>query len=152
MKFRVICLICVVLFGCIKEYTTHSKAFWENKSSHHIVVTGYHGGVILKDKIDLAPGENFKVGYGTQRGKDYDGFGFEYFNNADSLIVTFDNTYKVVHYFINPPNQSPKSYLFTSNRNLGYYLSYKKESNQDKRVTSTVYTYEFTEADYQFAL
>ena len=152
MKLNLICLICIILSGCIKEYTTHSKAFWENSTSHHIVVTGYRNGGIMQDKIDLNPGENFQVGFGTQRGEDYEGFGFEYFNDADSLIVTYDNTYKVVHYFINPSTQSLKSYLITSNRNLGSYLSYKKESTQEKRVTNTVYTYEFTESDYQFAL
>ena len=106
----------------------------------------------MPEFVDLGPGENFKIGSGSQRGKDYPGFGFDYFVGADSLVVTFDNTYKAVHYFIDTSTPSAKSYLFTSTRNLGNSRSYKKESTQDESTTVTVYTYEFIEEDYQFAL
>ena len=153
MKVIVSCWIICLFCGCIKETGTQYQAFWKNATSHNIKIVGYTRGVIQPSHIvELDSGEEFRVAYGQMRGiVDY-GFEFDEFSTVDSLVVTFDQQYKVVHYLHTPASPAPKSYLFTSLRNLLHAKSYSYKSTEIEHGISTEWRYEFTEADYQFAL
>ena len=154
MKTIILIIICGLLISCIKqEESTHYKAIIKNPTLHTIRLEGYSSGMILPgDTILLGAGQEIKIADGSSRGKNTSGFTPNYFRNADSIIITFDHQYKVVHYIDSPLIQAPKSYLYTSTRNIVNYKSYKKVSTEEKHGVFNDFTYVFTEEDYQYAL
>ena len=153
MKVIVSCLIIYLFSGCIKETGTQFQAFWKNSTTHNIRVVGYTKGIIQpNDVVDLGPGVVVRVAVGQMRGIfDYIFF-FDEFSGVDSVIVTFDQQYKVVHYVNTPAFPVQKSYTYSSPRNILNAASYSFKSTDLEHGISTEWRYEFTEADYQFAL
>ncbi len=143
----------MIMFGsCIKEKTTHYKAYLKNPTNHRIVIKGYKGGVpVPNEVIELGGSEEIKYADGWLRGEEMPMFFADYFKNVDSVVVTFDNQYNVTHYTINPALQSPKSYSPTNPRNILNYKNFVVSYVTDG-LTYKIFTYTFTEADYQFAL
>jgi hypothetical protein len=153
MRVGILFFVIVFLSSCYKEDTTHSEGFVTNSSGHQIRIIGFTHGLTLRgDTLDLNIGEKKKLGSNTQRGKNAIGFGSNYFSTVDSVIVTFDNQYQVVHYVNAMTILSPRGYLFSSDRNFLNPKSYYREFTEKKHTTYNIYTYNFTAADYQFAL
>jgi len=151
MKYFSAILFLFLLQRCIKEPISTSDAFLKNTTSHYMTLRGYYqGGTNNAERLELGPGEEIKYGDGFARGKNVEGFDPFYFVNADSIVVTFDNKYPVTHYiYAKPPVVQPqKSYLYSSLRNLGNYKSYEVEKDGSSYF---LYTYKFTEQDFQFA-
>jgi hypothetical protein len=152
MKLSIaVLLITFFISSCIKEKSTYSTTIAVNSTNHYILITPFANGVISnKDSFSLDPNvskniyESYYRGIGS--GVTY-GYDIPY---TDSIIVTFDNRYKMVHYnHILPTMLNTKHYLFLSKRNLYNDSSYNRvllsetSSNKDWR-----FTYTFTEQDY----
>lgn len=145
-------ILLLPLGGCIREKTTHYKAFLKNTTNHHIMMKGYKGGVpVPNDVIELGGSEETKYADGWLRGEDMPLFFADYFKDVDSIVVTFDNQFKVTHYSVNPPLPSPKSYGPTDPRNILNYKNFSVSYVTDG-ITYKFFTFSFTESDYQFAL
>ena len=78
------------------------------------------------------------------------GFTSKYFGSSDdSIIVVYDDLYKITHYANTPSQLAPKYYLFSSLRNIGNSLSYRFVSTPISRHNNNnAHYYDFTEQDY----
>ena len=152
MKFFLRIIIIVFLFGCSKEDTTNYYAYFKNSTAHNIIILPFKSGTVNQtDTIKLFPQQQIKFAGGVHRGLvSVPGFSSQHFGGPeDSIIVTFDNTYKISHYSNTPLQKATKYYLFVSLRNIGNPLSYRFESKSlSKHMRENNHYYEFTEQDY----
>jgi len=140
-----------ILMSCNKEKSTFYQAYAKNSSSHQLKIVPYFSGVAYNNRIVfLAPGDSTLFGNGVYYGKVGNaGFDSKYISGSDSIVVTFDNTYSISHYFITPASFSPKYYLYSSLRNLGNYLSWDYSFNDPSKYRrEAFYLYRFTDQDY----
>ena len=148
--------LCLFLFSsCIKEKTTSYFTLLKNPTSHKIIIKSYSSGTVDNNHIiSLMPNSEFQIANGFDRGIIGNaGFNSPYFENKDSVRVTFDNLYTITHYFKLPVNFETKYYLYGSNRNLGNYLSYNYSFNDISNYKrDNRYNYIFLEQDYLDAL
>ena len=145
-------LILVLLTGCSKEQSTNYYAYLKNNTTHTIVISPYSKGQLVSNNIiNLLPSTNFQVANGTFRGLvGNGGFFSKYYDNSDSVRVTFDNSYTITHYNFNNPNPlNSKYYLNTSLRNIINFKSYAfvSKSLSRNRIENN-YNFEFIEQDY----
>ena len=139
------------LISCIKEKTTSFTATLRNTTSHQIIIKPYSfGNIVSNNIISLLPNTEFQLAKGFDRGINGNaGFSSMYFENADSLKVTFDNLYSITHYFKTPATYNNKYYSYSSLRNLGNYLSFNFNSiDISSYKRENTYTYTFVEQDY----
>lgn len=110
-------------------------------------------GTVRQDVyFTLAPGSSKKIADGYMRGKAAlgTGFGSAYLIGSDSVVIVFDNIYKVTHYGskLSTP-LAEKHYLYDSHRNILQKNSYyAKQESENKNSVRYSYTYTFTEQDY----
>ena len=146
------CVVCITISSCIKEQQTDYIATLVNKSNHSVKILFYKQGIVQPtDTIKLNFNDRKIIADGFMRGLNTgSGFISSYFGSADdSIVVVFDNIYKITHYANLPVNRNPKYYLFTSLRNLGSSNSYIFTSVKvSKNRLYNTHTYEFTEQDY----
>lgn len=151
LMFAIVCLI----FSCTKEDRTRYTATLKNNTTHKIIVLPYKSGVVFaSDTIKLLPNAEFQIASGTQWGlSTVPGFSSKYAGGPDdSMIVVFDNLYKVSHYANTPANLSAKYLLFNSTRNILNPASYIFETIKVSRhLRSNSHRYEFVEQDYLYA-
>lgn len=144
----------VVLTSCIKEKYTTIQSFLINNTIYTIKILPYKSGAVdVGDTIKILPNQSFKFGYNHSRGLTGQGIMYSDYWDSDSMLVFFNDSFKVVHYFGETPTNPPAKYLpKTSNRNLFNYLSFGYEQ-EDKSKYSRIntYTYRFEESDYEFA-
>ncbi len=127
-----------------------------NTTQHSINILYYKGGIVYpNDIIKLVPNQQFEFAYGSHRGNVTGrGFSSNYFGeNDDSVVVIFDNLYKVVHYVNSPLRFASKYYLYSSNRNILNVLSYRFISTAtSSKSHKNDHFYDFIEQDYLYAL
>jgi hypothetical protein len=144
-----------LLQGCRKDNITLFSAFLKNTTAHSIKILFYKNGFVSSsDTIKLLTNQEIRIAYGVHRGLlKNPGFYSEYFGSGnDSIVVIFDNLYKVSHYGVLPANLSNRYYEFVSLRHLGNPKSYQFNSTQTaKNKLENVHRYEFVEADYNYA-
>jgi hypothetical protein len=139
------------IIGCQKEKSTFYQAYIKNATSHQVKIVPFFSGTTNSNKIILlAAGDSVLVGHGVDWGKvDHAGFNSEYFSGSDSIVVSFDNSYSISHYFNTPSLFSTKYYLYSSLRNLGNYLSWLYSFHDESKYSRRAfYLYRFTEQDY----
>lgn len=155
MKLFLSALVTFSLYGCIKEKMTEFTAELYNATSHDIMILPYKGGVVNPtDTILLGSNQTFEIAHGTERGiKTTPGFYSTYFGSPDdSIVVVFDDAYKVTHYANTPSSLAPKYYLSSSNRNIVNPQSYLFETHEVSRYRQwNHHKYFFAEEDYVFA-
>lgn len=138
--------------GCIKEKVTHYTASLKNNTSSKILILPYKNGVVnSSDSIVLFSNSVKEIANGFFRGDvNTPSFSSSYFGGInDSILIVFDNTYYVTHYFNNPTNLSKNYYLSSSLRNVANPKSYQFERLKGKNDDYTnVHQYNFTEQDY----
>jgi len=138
--------------GCIKEYNSVYTATLINTTSHSIKILFYKGGAVLPtDTIALVQNQQFEFANGSQRGNlTNPGFSSKYFGNSnDSIVVIFDNLYKITHYGFTPLHLAPKYYLYVSPRNIGNPNSYRFVSTPiSSHGNKNDHYYDFKEQDY----
>jgi hypothetical protein len=104
------------------------------------------------DIISMPPLTHFRLAIGAQKGpSSQPGFFSEHFGGLeDSIVVIFDDKYKVSHYANTPIDTAKKYYLFSSLRNIGNPLSYEFYTTKLKHSKSVenTHVYKFTEQDY----
>jgi hypothetical protein len=150
MKIYLVMLF-VIFTGCTKEQITSYSAYLSNNTTHNIVIRPYFKGIVPNNKIvSIAANDSFQIANGTDRGiVNNAGFNSDYLSGSDSITVTFDNLYKITHYFTQPDFLAPKYYLVTSNRNIynkdNYSYTYK-DPTKNRRESS--YLYKFVEQDF----
>jgi hypothetical protein len=111
----------------------------------------YFNGVIQSSLNKTLNFQNeFIIANGFYRGiVGHVGFSSALLLNADSIIVVFDDIYRITHYVLTPIQKSNKFYLYTDKRNLFNYISYQYSYTDLKKYKrSSLYNYEFTEQDY----
>lgn len=150
MKIYLIVFI-FILIGCTKEQITTYTAYLSNKSNHSIVIRPYFNGIVPTEKIiSLALNDSFQIANGSDRGiVNNAGFNSNFLSGSDSIVVTFDNQYKITHYFNQPVNLASKYYLINSNRNLynkDNYLYTYQDASKNRRESN--YLYKFIQQDY----
>jgi hypothetical protein len=138
--------------GCTKDYNSQYTATFVNSTSHTIKILFYKGGVVLTtDTIKLVQNQQFEFANGSRRGKlTKPGFSSNYFGNSnDSIVVIFDNMYKITHYGFTPLQLAPKHYLFENLRNIGNPNSYRFVSTPiSSHGNKNDHYYDFKEQDY----
>lgn len=147
-------LLGVCFLSCRKESVTFYYAFLKNKTAHQIQLKSYSKGtVVAASVITLSPDQEMKISDdGFFRGIALNsGFGSNYII-GDSLIVTFDGTHSITHYFVSPTSFARKYYLNSSARNLGNKYSYTLIGEDSKHERKNSYYYDFIEQDYLDAL
>jgi len=114
MKKSFVTFILFLSLGCVIERSTRTEAALRNASTHYITMQGYRFGVATNgDRLELGPGEEIEFGDNQARGKNVDGFSSSHLGDADSVVVTFDQLYKVTHYVhVAPPVQILKFFSF----------------------------------------
>jgi hypothetical protein len=122
-----------------------------NDTKHLLKLEPYLGGKLIVSNITiLNPDTTIQIASGGQRGVGVGKSGF-YSEKviADSIIVTFDNLFSIVHYTTEPFHKSLKYYLYSTVRNISNMESYTfKEINESSNIQSEYYNYTFTEQDY----
>ncbi len=152
-KYLPFLTLIIILSSCIKENSTNTYATLVNSTSHKISIWFYKSGKLTdKDSLVISPNSQFQFGQSFERGlSNGPGFGSDYFGSAnDSMIVVFDNNYKIAHYYSSTPQLlRSKHYLYTSIRNIGNVYSYVlKNEHTSKHQWNNYHTYTFTEQDY----
>lgn len=143
----------VILSSCNKDRITISSSLVVNQSGHAITVNAYREGVIQPQlSATLNTGETREIYRDLEKGSSQ-GAGYPVFAPfADSIVVTFDNTYSIAHYKISPIGNRPKFYPFTSARNLYNGLAWSKTQSQDENDRKKFeFRFTFTETDYNDA-
>lgn len=148
-------VITFLLQSCKKDELTQAKAYIKNTTTHSIKILFYKSGLVsANDTIKLTTNQEIEIANGPLRGLiKAPAFNSNYFGSSnDSMVVIFDNLYRVTHYGTLPINLTSKYYDFASLRHIGNPKSYIFTSTQ---VASTklenVHRYEFVEADYNYA-
>ena len=111
----------------------------------------YKGGIVYPtDTIKLTYNQPFEIANGFDRGKSSQpGFSSKYAGGPnDSVVVVFDNIYKVSHYANTPITLASKYYLNVSLRNIVNPKSYRFESTEEKNGNVNKHFYDFVEQDY----
>ncbi len=152
MKLKYFFIIIVLFTGCRKEQQTNYTADIKNSTQHFILILPFKGGIVYPpDTIKLSAGQQFQIADGFYRGLITEPLFFtKYFGGPnDSIVIVFDNLYKVSHY-ANPPQQKArKYYLFESLRHIANAFSYKFESTTtSKNHRNNTHLYVFTQEDY----
>lgn len=152
MKYTITFLVVLFLNSCVKDYNSSYTATFINKTGHQISILFYKGGIVSQtDTIKLSSQQQFQFANGSQRGTiNSPGFSSKYFGSGDdSIIVVFDNLYKVSHYGNTPLLKARKYYLFDSLRNILNPKSYRFVSTPNsKNSYQNDHYYEFIEQDY----
>jgi hypothetical protein len=152
MKYLVYSLIIsLFLLSCSKEKSTQYIATLTNTTTHKITILFYKGGIVFPtDTIKLFTNQPYEIANGFDRGRSSTpGFSSKYFGGPnDSIVVVFDNIYKVSHYADAPVNLARKYYLFSSLRNIGNPKSYRFELTEEKNGNVKKHFYDFIEQDY----
>lgn len=149
-----ISLFLVLFASCIRESETTYIAYISNETPYKINILPHKGGYVYpKDVINIEPYQTVEIASGFMRGiNGQGGFSSAQLGNADSVTVSFDGQYQVLHYSIQPDSPAAKHLPYTSTRNIGNYKSYLYEyKDLNKHARTQKYTYVFTEADYDFA-
>lgn len=153
MKYciRISHLLMSIFSGCITEPNTNFKATLKNDSGSKILLTPYlKGSPALDKEVYIFVNESLEIANGSDRGKvNHAGFDSQYLTGMDSLVVIFNDSFKITHYRINPETPSANHYLNEDFRNLFNYLNYEysiDDRSRGKRVA--YYNYVFTEQDY----
>lgn len=159
-NMRVIKLVMIFAFplmflSCIKEDKTLSHAFIYNGSNVGIQITLFSSGVpMLNYQLDIEPNDSLVVstdsyiGKGKMQGA---GFNNKYFELADSLIVIFDDSFKVTHYRDTPLVFANKYYLPSNPLCIMNIGNWEYSFDETKHSITNYFTYTFTEADYEYA-
>jgi len=111
------------------------------------------GVMNVNNIMTLSPNSTLKIADYNVMGMQNDGgFHSDLTAGADSIIIVFDATYRVTHYYTSPVNFANNYYTFDSNRNIRNISSfiYKTEDTSESSRQNT-YTYTFTEEDYLYA-
>ena len=152
MKIRIIFFFSLILSSCIKDKYTNFTGDLQNKTMHKIKIYPYKNGVVQeKDTITLLKNSVFNIAKGTLMGiVESPGFESDYFGGPnDSVIVIFDDIYRITHYANNPNFFSDRHYLFTSTRNILNPKSYEFiRIKGEKNVFTNMHVYTFSEQDY----
>jgi hypothetical protein len=152
-KIFLLVFLLTIYTGCIKEYMTFYTVYLVNPTQHQITLLCYKNGMVMQgDSIRMPPLTHFLFGSGAEKGANpHPGFSSEHFGGQDdSIVVIFDDKYRISHYGNIPPDTASKFYLYSSVRNLGNISSYEfytKERRRSKSVDNT-HVYKFTEQDY----
>lgn len=150
-RFLLLISICVIS-GCVKEDTTFSYATIYNHSGVSVNVTLFSSGMPLNDYlIRLAPGDSIEVSTNKYMGKGKSndpGFNNAYFSISDSVIVTFNDSFTIMHYRDTPLVTAAEYYLPSHSRCLLNIKNWVHSSEETKHVATSRYQYTFTEQDY----
>lgn len=141
------------LLSCNKEKQTNFQVTLTNKTNQLIKVYFYNSGLtIATDSINLLSNIPFLFADGYFRGIVTIPQFIPKYSASDSIVVVFNNFYRVNHNSGNIANTSTKFYPRFSTRNVRNPASYIFTSKvTTKNSLFNEHFYEFTEADYQFA-
>jgi hypothetical protein len=156
MKYIIAFILTItILSSCKKDEFTQAIAYLKNTTNHNIKILFYKNGIVAStDTIKLGMNQEVEIANGPLRGLvRVPGFSTKYaIGSDDSVVVVFDNIYKVSHYVNLPANLFSKYYQYNSLRNIGNAKSYIFTSTQVASTKLTnVHRYEFVEADYNYA-
>lgn len=159
--FSLIFILEILFSGCIKEYYTLNKAILINNTSHQLTIIPFKviGIEPPSDTLYLLPNDSITILNGTSRGEksgvDWEGIFGSFKQVGDSVIVVFDNSFSVTHYYQIPPDslfRSKKYYLYISDRNILNFDNFKLNQKKIKRhLYENILWFQFTEADYDYA-
>lgn len=109
---------------------------------------------LLYGYFKIAPSEKVEIANGVDRGADNkeSGFTSNYFGSSDdSVVVVFNDSFRVTHYANTPSNLSLKHHLNSSSRDIYIPSSYQFSRSGTKGIYTNHHDYYFTEDDYNFA-
>lgn len=147
-------IIFIFLFAsCSKEKATISETIFRNKTGHEIEVTIYEddGAPDTVNSFSLSASD-VKKALSIRGGGIGEGVTFGQLIGGDSIVVTFDGMYSIVHYRPSPVGSNPKNYPFESNRNIFNRNSYEQKLKTNRKLLREWdFIYTFTEQDYMDA-
>lgn len=150
MKY-ILLIVLLTMLSCKKDSVTLSNTIFNNTTSHQISVVCYKNGAVYQESsFNLNPNESKSVFTLNNRGIG-NGLSFgEYYRTVDSIVVIFDNIYKIAHYKPNLIGTNFKKYLFSSTRNIFNDSNYIRNIIKDEKYRREWdFKYSFVEQDYQ---
>jgi hypothetical protein len=135
--------LAVIITSCCKGSFSTSTSIVNNTKFSITFIPYYNGELLKSSRNDLKSGEKINSGFPCLT--DYC-----YFNGqkVDSLIVSFDDKYKVSHYSLYD-SISTKGIIYKSKRNLFNVNSFNIERTKVTKCSElTSFIYTFTEQDY----
>lgn len=109
-------------------------------------LNGYSISLMPSDSVQIS--QNIYMGLGKMNSP---GFNNMYFAYADSMIITFDDSFVVTHYRDRPLAFSDKHYLLQDTRNLINIANWQQAFDESKWQLTVYYSYTFAEQDYEYA-
>ena len=149
-----LCAYAVIgVMGCIKEYVSTMESFLINNTAHQIEVVPYYGGIAnMSARVQLSPGQRLSVAREGVRGRSLAATYAMGLQSFDSVVVIYDNLYRVTHRSFRDSTACTKCITFSSNRNISSESSYLKTiTKEHRKYLRGYFEYSFTEDDYNFA-
>lgn len=139
--------------SCIKESQTQTYGYLYNSTNHKIYLSAFKNGSINNGiYLILKPSEIVKIADNNEKGLKNGGGFTALWSTTDSIQIVFDSNLVTSHYIITPFSCTERYYLYSSERNLYNYHSYKYMTEDlSENSRKNTYTYTFTEDDYLYA-
>ena len=146
------CLLFMI--SCKKEEVGQTKSFIKNSTSHSIKLMPYNGGIFDSTNIKtITSNTTIEMYSANVRGKTVEPCFGTLLQPYDSVVIVYDNLYKIPHIKFNGISNAPKKVLFTSSRNISNAANWtKKITNETKYSLEGNFEFTFIEQDYIDAL
>lgn len=146
--------IAILMSSCIKDYMSHTYVKMKNNTVHKIELKPYIGGEIdLNKAFTLNPNSEKIIESQSEWGKVKIPFAFgEYFVYIDSVVVVWNDEYKVVYLGDDYLTDSKKINYNDSLSNFFLLNSYEEvlvENHKEYSIWDL--NFHFTESDYEYA-
>lgn len=151
---RLIITALVILYASacsVKEEVSSTSVILFNNTEHQISITSFRNGVANNSSLIHLPNYgNYTIESGSSLGKTKGPvYFFDYFQNVDSVVVMWDNTYPITHMISDSFISTDKYIPFGNSRNLGNGNAYTNELTEETKYTiAWTVKYTFTEQDY----
>lgn len=126
MKYYLVLLLVFMIFGCIKDEKSTTNVSIVNATQHKVVLIPYTNGFIDSSKYKvLQSNEILSIETNNQKGKTKIPVVFwNYFKNLDSLVVIWDDIYRMTHMLSDTFTSSSNHLQGYESRNIGLSTSY----------------------------
>lgn len=154
MKNLIFFSFLLFIMSCKKEEVGQTKSFIKNSTSHSIKLLPYNSGILDNTNIKtITPNSIIEVYSANVRGKTIEPCYGTLLQPYDSVVVIYDNLYKIPHIKFNSTFNGLKKVVFSSSRSISNASNWKKTiTNETKYSIEGNFEFTFIEQDYIDAL
>ena len=138
------------IMSCKKEEVGQTISYIKNSTSHTIKLLPYNTSVLDNSNVKvISANSTLEVYSANVRGKTIDPCFGTLLQPYDSVLVVYDDTYKIPHIKFNLTYVGSKKVLFNSNRSISNASNWTKTiTNETKYSIEGNFNYTFIEQDY----